>query len=495
VNSAPTPLNPSPSSNASPTPRVAPIPWRAQTGPQLTAIQHDLVDELLYGGAVFGGKSDFLLGDFAQDVPRPYGKYWHGILFRKSYKQLEDLISRSKEIYPRWFPGCHWTGSSKELEKAWVWPNGATLRMRHMDSEDDWMEYWGHAYTWIGWDELALWASPTAYLMLKARLRSAQTHIPNMRIRASANPGGPGHHWVRSYFKIDEYPNGGETFEADDGSGMRRVFIRARLTDNKIGMANDPGYTRRMEGIGSPQIVRALKDGDWTIVAGSYFPEFSPDKHIVEPVELPKHWARIRAMDWGSAKPFCVLWAAVSDGSLDQFQRGALVVYREWYGWDGRPNEGCHYTAEQVGAGIRQLEGDEKMADEVLDPSAHARDGGPSIAERIGLGFRRADNSRVAQGGRMGGWDQVRERLRGSGLHIFSTCTHLIRTLPALQHDRHRPEDVDTEGEDHAGDALRYLCMSRPMVRDKPKNEPPRYPLDLTINELIKRRTQRRLSE
>lgn len=486
---------PSPSRQSS----VTLIPWRAQVGPQLTAIQCDDVDELLYGGAVYGGKSDFLLGDFAQDVPRPYGKYWHGILFRKSYKALEDLIARSKVIYPQWFPGCKWTGSSKELEKAWIWPNGATLRMRHMDHSDDWQEYWGHAYTWIGWDELALWPDPTAYKMLKARLRSAQANIPNKRIRASANPGGPGHHWVRAYFKIDEYPLGGRIFEADDGSGMRRLFIRARMADNKIGMANDPNYERRMEGIGSPEMVRALKEGDWSIIAGSYFPEFSETRHVVAPVAIPDHWARIRAMDWGSAKPFCVLWLAVSDGSLPQFPRGALVVYREWYGWNGEPNVGCRLPAPAVGKGIRERERGEKLADEVLDPAAFARDGGPSIAERMELGFRRADNARVGKLGAMGGWDQVRERLRGDErgpqLFIFSTCPHLIRTLPALQHDPHRAEDVDTTAEDHAPDALRYGCMSRPMVRDKPGTPPPRFETQLTINELVKRATSRRISE
>src|SRR5882672_8189638 len=150
------------------------IPWRAQPGPQLMAIQRDTVDELLYGGAVFGGKSDFLLGDFAQDVPGPYGKHWHGILFRKTYKQLEELIARSKEIYPAWFPGCKWHASGVDFEKCWVWPNGATLKMRHLESDIDWNEYWGHSYTWIGWDELGLWASPTPYLMLKGRLRCAQ---------------------------------------------------------------------------------------------------------------------------------------------------------------------------------------------------------------------------------------------------------------------------------------------------------------------------------
>lgn len=469
-------------------------PWRAQQGPQLTAIRHDDVDELLYGGAVFGGKSDFLLGDFAQDVPRPYGKYWHGILFRKNYPQLEDLISRSKEIYPGWFPGVHWSNQTK----TWTWPNGATLKLRFMESDDDWMEYWGHAYTWIGWDELALWASSIPYTRMKARLRSAATSIPNMRIRASANPGGPGHHWVRSHWKIDEYPLGGNIFWAEDGSSMRRLFVKARLRDNKIGIANDPGYEMRLEGAGNATFVRAIKEGDWNVIAGAYFPEFSTERHIIRPIELPEHWARIRAMDWGSAKPFCVLWFAVSDGMVQGIARGALVAYREWYGWNGEPNVGCKMTAQEVGAGIRKLES-EKMQDEVLDPAAFAQDGGPSIAERLGLNFRRADNARVARQGAMGGWDQVRERLKGDEdgpqLVLFSTCTHLIRTLPALGHDKHRAEDVDTDSEDHAADTLRYGCMSRPWVRDKANPMKARYPTELTIHEILKRQTRKRLEQ
>lgn len=450
---------------------------------------------MLYGGAVFGGKSDFLLGDFAQDVPGAYGKHWHGVLFRKNYPQLEDLISRSKEIYPAWFPGVEW----KEGKRTWQWPNGATLRMRFIESDDDWMEYWGHAFTWIGWDELGNWASSVPYMRLKARLRCASASIPNMRIRSSANPGGPGHHWVRSYFRIDQYPLGGEVFDAPDDSGTRRLFVKARLTDNRIGIANDPGYPRRLEGLGSVQFVRALKDGDWTIIAGAYFPEFCEQTHIVPPVEIPEYWPRIRAMDWGSAKPFCVLWLAVSDGTLPQFPRGALVCYREWYGWSGEPNVGCRLTAPEVGEGIMQQERGEKIADEVLDPSAFARDGGPSIAERIDLGFRRADNARVGRLGAMGGWDQVRERLKGDGerpmLYFFSTCVHIIRTLPALQHDKHRAEDVDSEGEDHAPDALRYGCMSRPMVRDKPGTPAPRFDTQMTVNELIARQKRRRLED
>lgn len=470
------------------------IPWRAQPGPQLEAIQNDLIDELLYGGAVFGGKSDYLLGDFAQDVPGPYGQYWHGILFRKNYPQLEDLISRSKEIYPQWFPGVSWSNQTK----TWTWPNGASLKMRFMEATDDWMQYWGHAYTWIGWDELALWASDIPYTRMKARLRSASASIPNMRIRASANPGGPGHQWVRAHFKIDEYPMGGHVFWAEDGSQMRRLFVKARLRDNKIGIANDPGYEARLEGAGSKQFIKAIKEGDWSVIEGAYFPEFSPDKHVIAPFAIPEWWARVRSMDWGSARPFCVHWAAVSDGTLG-IPRGAIVVYREWYGWNGKPNEGCKMTAVDVGLGIKAREVGEKVSDEVLDPAAFAQDGGPSIAERLDNNWRRADNARVSRNGAMGGWDQVRSRLIGEdgrpSLYFFATCTHIIRTLPALQHDSLKPEDVDTESEDHAADSLRYLCMSRPVTRDHPGEPKVRWPTDLTISEIIKRQTQKRLAE
>jgi hypothetical protein len=449
------------------------IPWRAQPGPQLTAIQRDTVDELLYGGAVFGGKSDFLLGDFAQDVPRPYGQHWHGILFRKNYPQLEDLIARSKEIYPSWFPGVNWSNQTK----TWTWPNGATLKMRFMESDDDWMEYWGHAYTWIGWDEIALWASSTPYLRMKARLRSASASIPNKRIRASANPGGPGHHWVRAYWKIDEYPLGGHIFVPDDGSGTKRVFIKARLQDNKIGIANDPGYEARLQGAGSATFVRAIKEGDWSVIEGAFFPEFSTDRHVIEPLSLPAHWTRFRAMDWGSAEPFSVGWYAVSDGELAQFPRGALIKYREWYGMkDGQPNVGLKLDAEQLGEGIRSREKGEKIAYGVLDPSAFAVNGGPSIASRMAPTiWRAADNKRVPERGAMGGWDQLRSRLRGLDgrpmLFFFKTCIHTIRTIPMLQHDSKRPEDVDTDMEDHAGDETRYACMSRPWTSAASKTD------------------------
>jgi hypothetical protein len=477
------------------------MPWRAQTGPQLTAIQHDLIDELLYGGAVFGGKSDFLLGDFAQDVYQPYGSHWHGILFRKTYPELEELISRSLEIYPPWF-GLDADKAWSKSNNTWTWPNGATLKMRFMESDNDWMRYWGHAYTWIGWDELGLWPNSTPYMRMKARLRSAAAKIPNKRIRSSANPGGPGHHWVRMYFGVDKWPFGGHTFDAPDGSGMRRVFIRSRLQDNKIGMDNDPGYAQRLEGVGSPEFVRALKEGDWNVIAGAFFPEFGL-RHILEPFEIPKHWARFRSMDWGSARPFAVNWWAVSDGEIPDVPRGAIINYREWYGMQpGQPNVGLKLTAEEVADGILAREAPGEMIDmSVLDPSAFAVNGGPSIASRMAgrkVFFQQADNKRVAQRGALSGWDLVRHRLKGGDapmVYFFSTCIETIRTLPALQHDDMRPEDVDTDGEDHAGDSVRYACSARPWVRDAPNNPPAKFPVHQTINEIIAAQRRKRVGD
>jgi hypothetical protein len=161
--------------------------------------------------------------------------------------------------------------------------------------------------------------------------------------------------------------------------------------------------------------------------------------------------------------------------------RGALVRYREWYG-ASEPNVGLKLTAETVAEGIKAREAtDEKIALSVADPAIFAEDGGPSIAERMGargVWWTPADNKRVARVGAVGGWDQVRARLVGMDnrpmLYSFATCPAFNRTVPALQHDSLRPEDVDTDGEDHAADEGRYVCMSRPWTAPAPVKAKPR---------------------
>jgi hypothetical protein len=318
--------------------------------------------------------------------------------------------------------------------------------------------------------------------------------------RATGNPGGPGHQWVKARY-IDPAPLGwklitseftfnGETVSRD------RVFIPSKLQDNRY-LGGD--YVANLHMSGSAELVRAWLEGDWNVIAGAFFPEFSIQRHVVEPQILPAEWTRYRSGDWGSAKPFSFGWYAISDGSIPRFPRGALIKYREWYGVktnpDGtyEPNVGVRMIAEEVGRGIMEREVNERVDEglSVIDPAAFTADGGPSIAERMftatkaKVAFRRADNKRTAAKGAIGGWDQVRSRLIGTCqrdpngeiqwstgkpmLYFFATCRHTIRTLPALQHDQAKPEDVDTEGEDHAPDETRYACMARSYIQEVPR--------------------------
>lgn len=449
--------------------------WAPQPGPQADAIAATWCPELFFGGAAGGGKSDFLLGDYLQDVPT-YGQAWRGVVFRRTYPELEQLIARSHELYPS--TGAEWS----EQKKLWQWPNGAVLRMRYLESDRDATRYQGHEYTWIGWDELTQWPSLFGYRFLRARLRSSHA-VPTKRIRAAANPGGVGHIAVKEYF-VDPAPDGYQPI-LDPQTNHERMFIPSKLRDNAVLLRNDPTYADRLRGLGSDALVRAWLEGDWSIVEGAFFDRWSDAKHVVEPFTIPDWWMRFRSMDWGSASPFSVGWWAVAgeDHELDDgrvIPRGAIVRYREWYGAKA-PNVGLKLTAEEVGRGIKDRERGETIAYGVLDPAAFAQDGGPSIADRMaseGVYFDRADNARVGSRGAMGGWDQMRARMVGDGerpaLFVFSTCKDFRRTVPALPHDTRRPEDLDTEAEDHVADEARYACMSRPYVKPKPGDDRPR---------------------
>jgi hypothetical protein len=449
--------------------------WAPQLGPQTEAITADWCDELLFGGAAGGGKSDFLLGDYLQDVPT-YGKAWRGILFRRSYPALEELMGRAQEIYPQ--TGGKWL----EGKATWRWPNGAWLRMRHIESDTDVTKYQGHQYAWIGWDELTQWSTLFAYRYLRGRLRSAHA-VPTKRIRATANPGGVGHQQVKAYF-IDPAP-GGFTPILDPETGMTRMFVPSRLNDNRILLRNDPGYAGRLKGLGSDALVRAMLDGDWDVVEGAYFDKWSSVRNTCAPFAVPAEWARFRSFDWGYAKPFSVGWWAVASETCETedgvvIPRGCMVRYREWYGCkEGEPNVGLRLESEAIADGIKLREAGEKIEYGVADTSIFDEDGGPSHAERManrGVYWNRADKRRLP------GWGEVRSRLvgvegddedAGPMLVVFNTCRDFIRTVPALQHDSLKPEDLDSDGEDHVADEVRYACMSRPYVKE-PRRDAPR---------------------
>ena len=445
--------------------------WRPQDGPQ-TQLLRCPVFEVFFGGARGGGKTDGMLGEWVSHAAE-FGESAIGLMVRRELTQLVETIERSKQIYSKLGAVYH------EQAKMWRFPNGARLRFAYLERDSDADAYQGHSYSRVYFEEIGTFPSPVPVLKLMATLRSGTgAHVG---FRATGNPGGPGHHWVKARY-IDPAPLGNKIIRENfknpftgETVARGRVFIPSKISDNRY-LGSD--YVANLQMQASEELVRAWLLGDWTVIAGAFFPEFSIIRHVRRPFPLPSHWLRFRSGDWGSAKPFSIGWWAVADGDTD-LPRGCLVRYREWYG-SSAPNVGLKLTAEQVADGIVQRSGSgEKISYSVLDPAAFSEDGGPSIAERMhkrGATFRPADNARVAKLGHIGGWDLLRHRLIGEDerpmIVFFDTCRDIIRTLPTLQHDPDRPEDLDTDSEDHAADEVRYACASRPWVMSAPKPKP-----------------------
>ena len=457
-----------------PTPIVV---WSPQPGPQ-TAFVNCPVFDVCYGGARGGGKTDACLGDFVLHQAQ-YGRAAKALFVRRKQVDLASTLERARALFE---PAGARFNEQKSLFR---FPSGAVIWFRYLERDADADNYQGHDYTRVYVEELTQFPSPKPVDKLKGTLRSA-TGVP-CGMRSSCNPGGPGHTWVKvRYIDPGPWTIVRERFVSpfdDSVQELDRVFIPARLTDNALLMVADPLYVAKLQQTGSAELVRAWLQGDWNIIEGAFFDNWSL-RNVVRPFEIPAEWTRFRSLDWGSARPFSVGWWGICP---DPFRagdvtipRGALVRYREWYGSTGKPNEGLKLTAGAVAEGIKTREAGEKITYGVADPAIFSSDGGPSIGERMfkaGVAWKRADNARVARGGAMGGWDQMRARISGDEdgpqLVVFSTCRDFLRTVPVLQHDANRPEDVDTEGEDHAGDEARYACMSRPWARPVKSQEPP----------------------
>lgn len=474
------------------------IIWEPMPGPQ-TALIMCPVFEVFFGGARGGGKTEGSIGDWLLHSAT-YGEDASGIFVRKRFKQLADVIKRTKRIFLK-------LGAKYNEQRAeWKMANGATLRFVYLERDSDAEEYQGHSYTRVYVEEVTNFATPRAINMLKATLRS-DAGVP-CGMRLTGNPGGPGHGWVKKRY-IDPCPEGYKIIteeEEIEWNGtvftikVDRVFIPSKISDNSRIMANDPGYILRLRGTGSESLVRAWLQGDWDIIDGAFFHEWDDNKHVLGMewlAKIPKNAMRFRAMDWGSYHPFSIGWYAVSDGTWG-LPKGALLKYREWYGAI-EDNRGLKMDVPLVAAGIREREAGERIRYGVADPAIFIHDGGPSIGETFAINkvmWRRADNKRFA------GAEQMHLRLTGEAdpatgdyipmLYFLECCEDSIRTIPLLQHDtrgegRH-VEDVDTQMEDHAYDETRYAVMSRPWVprvADDPGIRFPKLPSQYTINELI----------
>lgn len=461
-----------------------PVVWAPQDGSQVLFITCP-ISECIYDGTRGPGKSDALLMDFAQEVGKGYGAAWRGILFRESYPQLSDIVSRSKKWFYQIFPDARFIQAGPE-GYTWKFATGEELLFRYMETPDDYWNYHGHEYPWIGWEELTNWPTLDCYHSMRACWRSSTPGIPR-RMRGTTNPFGIGHHEVKAYI-VDPAPPG---VPIRNEEGLLRVRIHGHWSENKILLANDPDYVKNLASDRNENRRKAWLLGDWDIVAGGFFDDlWDRGKHVVRPFQIPRSWRVDRSFDWGSSKPFSVGWWAESDGTaveiinpqtgrleLRHFPRGTLFRIHEWYGWTGHPNEGNKMLAVDVAKGVLQRDrelqgiGVRTVNDGPADPSIYAVENGQSIAldmETAGVRWTRGDNT---PGSRKNGWERMRKYMAASlerrpeepGLYVFDSCTQFIRTVPVLPRHKLKTDDIDTNAEDHVADETRYRILAAPV--------------------------------
>lgn len=471
----------------------------------MSAPQHAYIScpvfEIFYGGSRGSLKTDGSIGDWMRHSDL-YGEHAIGLMVRRERTQLLETMERAREIMVPL--GFMW----HEQDKIMRAKDGSRLRFAYLERDSDAEAYQGHSYTRIYVEEIGNFPDPQPVMKLMATLRSA--HGVPCGFRATGNPGGPGHGWVKARYItpapdgwkiiVDSYVNPWTKIPVE----RERIYIPGRISDHNL---LGPEYIANLQMSGSPELVRAWLEGDWDIVAGAYFPEFTRTRHVIVQTQIPAKWKRFTATDWGSSRPFWTGWFAIAQDELKTrtvtdvpvtILPGALVCIKEWYGQardqrgHDRINVGLELPIEDWALGVLKrtlAKGVPRPSEyDVVDSSMFDEDGGPSLAERamkvahmVGqtehrLRLRPSDKRRIP------GWNQVRARLKGDYedappmLYIIGEqvgygaygCAHLIRTLSALQHDENDIEDADTDGEDHAPDALRYACMSRPRKRQEP---------------------------
>ena len=421
--------------------------WQPQDGPQAKFVDTEHPD-VFYGGARGGGKSVAILQAFKEHAER-YGEAARGLLFRRTYPETTELERLGRDILVR--EGWGWKASERE----WISPRGAILRLAHLDRDDDVMKYQGFSNTFLGFDELTNWPDAFPIDQLRATLRSA-SGVPVL-FRATGNPGGPGHSWVKDRY-IDNREEG-------------REFIPSSVRDNRLLIENDPGYVPRLRQVGAEWLVRAWLEGDWNIVPGAYFEDvWDHQRHVCDPFEIPMHWKRWRAMDHGYAAPTSVGWYAIDEN-------GVIYRYRELYTWDGKPNKGSRMSTDDIAAEILRLEKHERKAGirfmhNVADSAMWAEQG---HARSIATAFMEAgivfSPAKKGPRSRVNGAQEIVRRLNQDKFKVFRTCHHFLRTFPVLVPDPKDPEDIDTEQEDHVYDEVRYSLMSRRLKSRKPEEK------------------------
>ncbi len=443
--------------------------------------------QILFGGAAGGGKSHSLRWDiirFCLYVPR-----LDAFLFRRTRPELEsNHIRRIRNELPAEL------GEYIDRKNRYEFFNGSGINFCYCEKESDVERYQGAEIHYLGVDEAG---QLTDYQLnyLRARVRLGGFEVPEKyrnflpRMVFTSNPGGPGHQFLKQTF-VDAAPR--ETVFLDrtlevpgqPGTGWRSIFIPASMSDNKY---LDPSYAGQFSALPA-ELAKALRDGDWDAVVGQALHTLSRERHQLRQFIPPKHWTRFQSIDWGTASPFSVGWFCVSEGAelpakdgwpARWLPAGAVVMYDEWYGWNGKANHGARYSPQTVAQGIvaREEKRGEVMDYRIGDTEMWAMKGGPSIVEwfmntdpRLVMRKSEKDRKRNYQEimARLAGnvkFSETGEILEDPMFFATANCVHFWRTCPPLVLDEVDPEKgPDTNQEDHCYDQLVYGLRSRPYI-------------------------------
>jgi hypothetical protein len=372
-----------------------PVAWAPMPGSQVAFLSCPVFEVLLHGNRG-PGKTCSALMDFAQHVGKGYGRAWQGLVFRRTYPELEDIVNQAKQWYPRIWPNSRF----HETKHAWEWETGEVLSFRHADRDSDYWKMHGSNRPWILWEELTTWPNLNLYHMMMSICRAPVKEMPR-KYRATTNPFGVGHNAVKKRFRLgltDEQkklpvkpkppmvgPIIRETLK--DGTSTERVAIRGDIAENKILLHSDPGYVARLtQAAPNPAALLAWLEGDWDVVAGGLLDDvWVPSVHVIPDIPgecIPKSWRIARAYDHGQSRPFAVQWWAQSDGTPATFTSPVLtengveylmqtvgqvagdeILLNEWYGarkdekGQTMPNAGLNLDAgSEIAPGIRDRE-------------------------------------------------------------------------------------------------------------------------------------------
>lgn len=454
--------------------------WSPQ--PRQTLFLENPAYEAGYGGAKGGGKTDAILADAMQQV---HLANYKAIIFRRTFPKLQEIIDRSMRLFTGY---AKYSGDNHR----WVFPSGATIQFSHCQNEADKYNYQGQEYHYIAFDQLEEFTE-SIYEFLIAQNRTSDPKI-KCYVRATFNPGNIGHAWVKKRFVDKLKPDGQIKFfrkvndedticRSNEPGAMSRAFIFAKVTDNEKLLEADPDYINRLKNLPEQQR-KALLEGDWDAFEGQFFKEWQRSVHVIPyssfvSMAADRPTTRFIASDYGFKAPQSTGWYAV-------FPDGEIIRYRELY-CNGLTYEKLAEEVIKMSRGESidywavdpAIQGDKSHHTEPKDGITKGKSGYDVLCEKVAGKFSvlLADNRRVV------GWTRMHEYIKpyinqhgikSAMLRVTDNCKEFIRTFPTLVFDERNPEDVNTDGEDHAGDEARYAIMSRQNIpADKPKPETP----------------------